>query len=345
LILTLTFDSTKEEECEGEQNLAPLSIDFKVINNDLAKRWSSQLWDLLKENPFLDKNNCFLGFPFSKRGLLEIANDINLHIDQINKFQWKKHYSIGEVAHGEMSQDELNKIHHHFECLIGQSWNKSEYFEKADQKTRVSILLLNYLIHEFESKKRALEKIEKGSECSVNSFILCSFVNPPKNSLKKSDEKFFNVEKNFGDIFLHYSQLGKNYEAAFTDGDKDIGEENINALRFLTGEFDVFLGSGSTGQDLKEYKNEFNEWLEKNGLNPNDSSLCLGDAVVAKIKPRGNQKSWDSRKFQEEIGKRQNLTKIKLKKYGGLISSFCDFTYSPRIAPKKLEEFFNTGKW
>jgi hypothetical protein len=44
----------------------------------MAARWYTALVDLLRNNNYLEKNFCFLGFPDSRRDVPYICNELNI---------------------------------------------------------------------------------------------------------------------------------------------------------------------------------------------------------------------------------------------------------------------------
>lgn len=317
--------------------LPPLELTLQVEKHSLAKRWSKGLKKILKKGIFLEKHYTHMGFPQAQRGLKEIANDMNKTVEIINAFSWPKPYFIKERAKEMMNQEDLNALHHHFEILTGLTWEPSEWFEMADQETRVAILFLNHYIHEYEYKYRSYEQKEKWGKAP--SSLNFAFSASPHYDLKDEDCSHFSMERKFGDVYLHYSQLGKTFEEAFADNDDIVGDKNINGHRYYTGEFDLYLGPDTDPTYLADHKKRMEEWLKSKGVNPSDPRLCLGEARVARLIPSPTQLDWDMEQFQKEIGSRENVISITLQ--GPLRKYSRQYPYLPQESAKNMIEYFD----
>ncbi len=324
---------------KDDLNLAPLELWLETEKHGLAKKWAKGLIKLVKKNVFLEKHYTHMGFPLSDRNLKAISEDINAQVDVINSHQWKEPYYIKERAKEHMDQDDLNALHHHFEIMTGLTWEPSPWFENADQKTRVAILFLNHYIHEYEYKYRAYEQLEKWGKApsSLNfAFSAC-----PHYDLKDKDCEHFTMERKFGDVYLHYSQLGKTFEEAYADNDDIVNDKNINGHRYFTGEFDLYLGPDTDLNYLKSHRKNLYRWLESKGVSPHDPRLCLGEAKVAKLIPSSSQQDWDLHRFQKEIGMRENVLSISLR--GRFRQWSRQYDYLPQDSAKNMVKYFNSG--
>ena len=135
-------------------------IDYTINVNDtpMGDRWYTALQDILRQNKYLEKNFCFLGFPDSARDLYFICQELNWAKNQINSFFDPDEYVITDewtpallCAVRGTNQQVMNKMHNHFEHLQGTVWGLSEYYKKADYETKFAIRQLNNLCHEAES--------------------------------------------------------------------------------------------------------------------------------------------------------------------------------------------------
>ena len=53
---------------------------------------------------------------------------------------------------------------------------------------------------------------------------------------------------------------------AFTDDDDHVGDENINALRYISGEYNLWWGRSYTEEQVAERKSSLRKWLNKRDL-------------------------------------------------------------------------------
>src|SRR5262245_57385015 len=137
-----------------------LTVRITPFDHAISKKWLAALERCLLDGLHLEKNFCFVGFPETQRDLPYLCGELNHYVEVVNRFAakggWGGKYHIEErfspeaVLEGGLNHPLMNRIHHHFEVLIGQVWNISEYFKNADDETRFAIRQLNNLCHEIE---------------------------------------------------------------------------------------------------------------------------------------------------------------------------------------------------
>jgi hypothetical protein len=323
---------------------------FKIKPTSIAQRWARALREIFNEDLLLEKHYNFLGFAHSPRGLPDIAIDINEQVKVINDFSWNGQYTIEEKVNTTeiMDQDNLNALHNHFEILIGQVWKRASWFKEAPRNVQVAILLLNNYIHEYEFKSKALTKAKRPSnEQTFSSALSIAFTAAPHFDLLPCDFTHFSLHRTFGDVFLHYSQLGKTFEEAFNDKDEYIDEENISGLRYYTGEFDIHFGETGDRDQTNEYIKELHNWLKERGINPDNKSLALGEIKVAELdKPKKAPVDFESQ-LEEKLSKEWNINSITLKRgvpffYSKIKRSY---PYAANETAALMEKYFKLGNW
>lgn len=261
-----------------------LTLKLVVKPSAIAKNWFHFLAHTLRVGWPLEKNFLLFGNPYSPRSLPEIASELQDHIDKINSFTFLPEHKIKERAHAEMRQNDLNALHHHFELLIGQVWNVSDFYAQAPSNIKHSIRRLNNLIHEFEYCLKAQTEFKSSSaEKSFLAYLNFSFLRSRKCELKLDDQKEFIFGSKFGDVFLSYNQLGKSPEEAFFDQDEDIFLDNVNSTRYFNGEFIVWLKDHRFEQDPKIQEAKIRQWLRDKGADPADPRFAIGKIVVAQL--------------------------------------------------------------
>lgn len=325
-------------------------LKFRIKPTSIAQRWASALREVLNEDLLLEKHYNFLGFAHSPRGLSEIAKDINKQVKLINDFSWNGQYTIEERVNTTevMDQDNLNALHNHFEILIGQVWKKASWFKEAPHGVQVAILLLNNYIHEYEFKSKALTKIQRPSNEQVfSSALSIAYTAAPHFDLLPCDREHFSLHRSFGDVFLHYSQLGKTFEEAFNDKDEYIDEENISGLRYYTGEFDIHFGETGEYNQTENYIKELHNWLVERGINPDNKSLALGEIKVAELKrPKNAPLDYESQ-LEEKLSMGWNISSITLKR-GLPFFNFKvgrSYPYTANETAALMEKYFKLGYW
>jgi len=331
---------------DSEQVFENYELSWSILDTALAKEWLNLLIkNVFQSNHPIEKTFCLKGWQtdwYSRKGrnLTYLCNQLNHHISIVNKGMCKHGYPSIDLnftvkkLKGEEYRDLMNDIHHHFELLIGQSWNVSEWYRLADWDTRFSIRMLNNYCHEIESVVGNL-KIQKYKKLfSFLDFHPPIGVNVGMNGVDSKGNYFlskikkeitldqYNDFQNYsfwGDIIIFYAQLGKSHLDAFNDKDEYIDKENVSSYRFLTGEFRFNF----SGMFKKNYLPlGFKKWLKKNGYDINDKTL--GIPVVANFNNPTNIKR---RHIAKELKKRDDLYQIRLEDQNGNILDERTFNY------------------
>ena len=276
MILKISFWNPEKHKKNFIKILEKNSYDlyFKVDNHPMAKLWIIKLQDSLNKNFTLE--TIFGAFNLERSSKKVLVKKIKNCIDIINNsFLNKKYNYFIEPIKGNYNVDEHNRIHHHFEILMGQVWNLSDWYEKiyasGDLKLLNAVRGLNDLTHQIYAIKFNVP------------YLNTTFLNDDitKDELPNESDDYFVLESNFGDVFLHYAQLGKTLIETILDNDKEIHESNISSLRLLSGEFDI-----SFGDILKNKRKTINKIFTKikeKGKDPYDKTLRLGRLKVGSI--------------------------------------------------------------
>ena len=274
------------------------TIDYTITAHDteLARDWLTALeHDIVRPNLNLEKNFCFLGFPYTHRTIEYLCNELNQHCREINLFNgtgiWQaaglQPYTIEEwfsdetvrynnsypIAPplGEQSHDDdprylglkikhniMNVLHNHFERLQGTIWNPSRYYALASPRVKHAIRNLNLLCHELESLILSKRKIIQAPDW-VRPSQITTFVNVPRRELTAGHRDSFKngYDKRFGEVYMHWTQIGKTLMEVYND-------EGAPDLVVGNDPTDISVGAGTTCEAinaLKFYSGEFDiEW-------------------------------------------------------------------------------------
>lgn len=328
------------------QTVENYDLKFNIRNTPLAAAWC----DLLIKNIFgtrhpIEKPYSLHGWQTTwetdtPRNLKYICTKLNAAIDYVN-LRMKEHgyphidleFTV-EKLRSRKYQQLMNDIHHHFEILIGQSWNTSEWYKKADEPTRTAIRMLNNYCHEIEGIVAAINEqkllniipfFDLHPGMSVNVGLNCPdfdgkyFLTKQKKEITLEGYECFTNEYYWGAVFIYYAQLGKTHLDAFNDKDKHIDKNNVSGWRYLTGEFVVNLPIKPKSQIDKKFK----KWLKKNDFDINDKTLGIGFPVVADIETDQSRK-----KVAAELRLRNDLYQIRLENELGNVVHSRIFDYS-----------------
>jgi hypothetical protein len=246
------------------------------VKNKVEKNYMLQHWEYDDSNP-------------NGRSLTQLCIELNRYVDYINNYfngstNRRINYHITQFFDpATIDQQILNEIHHHFEMLIGQVWSVSEYYKLADPATCFAIRQLNNLCHEMESLLRP--NFRTAAEWAAAVYF--PFVRVTRYKFIDSDYDHFTQIQDFGDIVLHYSQLGKTPLEAFSSNDSEVFDDNITGLRYLSGEFDiVFRTDVSYEKQLTTIARRCATafpWIRARGQDPESKYTGIGYVTICKL--------------------------------------------------------------
>jgi hypothetical protein len=277
-------------------------IDYIINVNDtpMGDRWYAALQDILRQNKYLEKNFCFLGFPDSARDLDFICRELNWAKNQINSFfdpdeyiitdEWTPNtLCIGLIP----DQKVMNKMHNHFEHLQGTVCGLSKYYKKADYETKFAIRQLNNLCHEAESLMLSQRKVSQAPEW-IRPSQITTFLNAQRLEFPDEYKTTYSpsaYDRRFGEVYLHWAQIGKTlYEVFKDERGVDIDRATCDAithLRYYSGEFDIEWAKDVCFNGPRDWHNKeisaFGVWLEKNGFDLTDTQYNFGYHPVGQV--------------------------------------------------------------
>lgn len=250
-------------------------VNIEINDSILANIWKQQLEHLLSTHreKIFQKNFSLLGFHNNDRTRDSICDDLDRSVAVINN---KGNYSITEdfsSLRTEYNQELLNVLHHHFEVTQGQLWNPGSVLANADGETRLAVCLLNHCCHELEAWYDT-EKQDSNGYFYYNLLGVTDRIEIPLE-----EKANFTRTMTDGMVYLHYAQTGKTWYEAYLDGDDVVEDAGISEHRVITGEFNCYFGNGFE----LPMDNNFTQWLEARGIDPQDEQLALGFAPVGNI--------------------------------------------------------------
>lgn len=245
-------------------------VKFRIESHKLAQKWASMLKEVLSSTNDLEKSYLLHGWLSGSRNCQFLCSELNRNIQVINKhFKSKPQglsYFIEQVFDPlTVDQIELNRIHHDFEMLIGQVWKVSEYYKASPPLVRHSIRQLNNLCHETESYLGSQRSLEEG-RCSAH--LIASIAPKRCVELTEDDKKHFELFFGFGEVRLHYAQLGKAHLEAYNNRDTMVFDDNITELRYLSGEFDISFSDRPHPVWADQVTSGFKDWLKSKNIDP-----------------------------------------------------------------------------
>lgn len=294
-----------------------LDIKYNVMDTTIGNQWFEHCVNNVKNEPRIEKNFCWLGWKDPNRDVPFLAKRLDQCVDTINQFAdnnveiWDG-YRIDKNWDDIVSDDALNQLHHHFELLMGQVWDPAQYMRKASPEAAYAIRQLNNLVHELQSRRFAETHPE------YVGVTIVSYLNPVRELFADEYYDSFSLNRDFGDIFLHYAQTGKTPIEAFEDNDDYIFNNNINALRYMSGEFNICWFDSVSVEHIKSTKEKLRQWLfERDVVMQEQDDFCyyvdhngdkqgIGWLTVAKIEHDFKTNA----ELKEEVIKRLNIYKL-----------------------------------
>jgi hypothetical protein len=293
----------------------------------LAQKWArANQYDYLEQECLAEKNYMLQHWEYgtgnpNARDIPALCAELNRYVEIINNYfdgssDRRVNYHITQYFDpATLDQNILNEIHHHFEILIGQVWNVSEYFKKADQPTAFAIRQLNNLCHEMESLRKPSVTM---TPRHWTAYIYFPFLPGYRYKFVESDYDHFERNRYFGDLFLHYAQLGKTPLEAWFGRDEVVFDENISGLRYLSGEFVVnFTDDISDAEQLHSRlvnDREFFPWLRGRGQDPESKFTSVGNVVIGKFE-RDDFPGMTASEIMLELFKYDDIYKLELLDY------------------------------
>lgn len=282
-----------------------INLYIDVESHPLAVKWFEHFKELIKNQYFLEKNYCFLGYPESQRNGDYLSNEITKCVTQVNTFfsgQYRidREFTLDTLFDFDLleaNQEQLNWLHRYFEELQGISVsndrgsNLSNFYKQADGPTKLAIRRLNLLCHEFESWATSYRKLITNPEWIRPSQLMC-WLHAPRFELEDADFEAFGVEKlcrETGGVYIGVNKaIGKTHYEVFHD-EQDNANLTTIAMRPQTlaaGDFDIEWGFtiDPVKHEFKRVELEkFRAWLIKNGYDPENKLLGIGHPKVAQV--------------------------------------------------------------
>lgn len=319
-----TFRITFRNTQTGET----LPVDHKIADFFTAQKWARCMqFDYLEaENNVVEKNYMMQQWEYDEsnpnaRSIPVLCAEMNRYVQVINAYfdgssDRRVNYHITQYFDpATLDQQILNEIHHHFEVLIGQVWSVSEYYKKANPPTTFAIRQLNNLCHEMEYLRRPSLRNVTDERTPWQSGIYFPWIPTIRYKFVECDYDHFTQIVEYGDIILHYAQLGKTPMEAYYARDEEVFDNNITGLRYLSGEFDVVYKQDVPRAVAEAHFARANvpafEWIRARGQDPESKFTGIGFVPVAKI-DRSQWPGLNARQIHLELFKYDDVYKLEL---------------------------------
>lgn len=320
------------------------TVDYviEVYDTAMAQDWYRALQDILQRDLYLEKNFCFLGFPDTPRNIDFICAELNRARDQINRF-FANEYYIEEVYTPDLiqrpiikspRQEQMNRLHNHFETLQGTVWQLSDWYRRADYETKFAIRQLNNLCHEAESLMLSQRKKIELPDW-VRPSQITTFLNAPRYDFPAEHKRTYhptNYDRRFGEVYIHWTQIGKTLFEVFRDeGGVDLDQamcDAITHLRYYSGEFDIEWAQDVCFNGPHPWHtatfDDFESWLQRNGFDPNNAEYNFGYHAVGQVNIQGSFGTTDFREVWPVLSQHLDIYRIQ----AGSVAATYDYNYT-----------------
>ena len=246
------FGSSKEIEFTFElEDGKPLQLLYLLQPNSLREKWLNEV------RTALNKDNAYLNLKISnkdRRHLNELIEKINSIVKDIN-LAYKRKILMPLDGIDSVDREKLNKLHESFEiygehsACIGGKLYRGEHVHNL-------WLDLNEWIHITETA------MEIGEHDFPNYNALVTVYPPyPGRKLEEKDKLFLSTEFSWGQLYLGYNTLGKDYVSAFLDNDvRVITNDQVKIQERYSSE--VWLYFGQNSYSAKDLEMGFYRWYE-----------------------------------------------------------------------------------
>lgn len=313
-----------------------LDLLFDIKQHSTAQKWASYLkFDVICNNDAdLDNNMALNGW----QSPLLINNDqawlikeLNWHIYQIkqyiSEYQIDYNFDFDFLSHQTLNNEILNVLHRHFETLAGHYESTREYIEQFDEGRKFSIGQLNECVHKLENTINASKINHKSGAILYRCF-------PEKRyELTKEDiNQFQQTPIEFGDIRLHYTQVGKHHLELFMSNDV-LNKDEVQGFKYMSGNFNVdFNSTEEHAIDL------FKKWLTANNVSIEKENVGIGYCVLGNLN-KTKFKGMSNDEIFECMTQFDNVFSITLHENTDNVSSI----YT-KITPRKMSDQYNLNK-
>ncbi len=282
-----------------------LNLEWKILDHSVSFFWLKLIHSCLSQG--LSLKSRYVGFLEGPRDQDFVGGLLNECIEAIN---YDGRYRIEERYRGIIDQKLLNQVHHHFSVLIGNEAFKSDYWKASNRAVRSAVCGLNDYVHELESWQRA-EEAGRGAHAKEVAYVTSEFFEAKGIEMQAQWDDLFSLDGSFGDLTVHYDQIGKTWLEVMIDQDEVIIPEDIRPLSILTGSFNINFFETNREQLL----NIIRPYAQSKGIDLEDKQLRLGQCCLGHLQNKvNNQKA-----FVDELSQQLEITAISLLKNGRCI--------------------------
>jgi hypothetical protein len=254
-----------------------LTLRWVIDNNSLANRWLKIVSESIKSG--IREHDLLYNFPKQLWNKSVICSRLTDAMTKIEKY----YPDIFETwPSPDMDREVSNILHTRFETLRGSIDEPSNFYINAPNDIKLEIDRYNMLIHRWESFIDQSEPRFIGQFNRVN-----------RTPLQDDDYSKFNLDIEWGQLHLKYSQIGKPLLDVFHDQDDVVGDDAIRPMDRYSSTFEVRFTEVSV-EEARIKQASFDRWFESKsnylnalGFYRNDPKLAIGFIRIGHFIPNG----------------------------------------------------------
>jgi len=261
---------------EFKSDTEELTLEFETYNTSIAIKWANELTEQLIRNSNLRENDRLYQFVDSTDDLISTITELKNKAKSINDYS----FYIPDIINFDITQEILNTLHKCFEEMRGSILSPGEYYLSAPTDVRRAIEDYNVLIHKTEDILNAVKNHTSSPR------MVLTFNERQRHELEDDDYNYFNLDTNFGEVYINYCEVGKTLWDVFRDADGIIGDHNIRPLKWYSADMKICFFNNSHKSKINKFWQWFDEnssFLNKLGFIKHDKKLSLGNIPVAHI--------------------------------------------------------------
>lgn len=279
---------------EFEENDNKFVLEFITYETPIGIKWAEELKAQLFRTEELNENDRLYNFG-NNWPIERIVSKLNDCIQSINEWREFIPYKLGIPV----NQEILNKLHKYFEDMRGGTLSPAEFWKEAPENIKRCITDYNVLIHRLE-------------DINNEPRIVITFKNRLRHLLSDIDYDYFSTNRNFGEVYVNYCEVGKPLWDVFKDNDDVVGDDNIRPLKYYSADMSISFGTSSMNSRM----HLFDQWWHRNenflnslGFHRGDKKLAIGHLPVAKMV---KDPALSDQYYIDEITKYNTISKVSI---------------------------------
>lgn len=252
-----------------------LSMQFRVLEFPSAQGWLELLSKNLEaETPFRYSEPRFIGFPKDAYSATYYHNQIVENALILNRYLLEPE-QVRLKEGSALSQEDLNRIHLDFDRIHSPKVVASGKFAKFPKDFHLAASRLNEAIHCLEIK-------EASGSSGKAAQIYFEYAEAETRKIPDGDLQKFSFQPQFGDLSVHYCQVGKTLFDVYHDQDDVEIAKSVRPQDSYSANFTVRFSHVDDAY-FPRYRKPFADWAKEREIDINDPKWAVGNLVVAKL--------------------------------------------------------------